>query len=82
MNRTEIKEKIGTIITAVLEHNNFELTETLTANDVDGWDSLTHMLIITEIESSFEIKFRLKELNKLINLGSLLDFVIAKLAEK
>ena len=82
MNRIEIKEKIGVIIATVLEHNNFELTETLTASDVDGWDSLTHMLIISEIESSFEIRFKLKELNKLINLGSLLDFVIAKLAEK
>lgn len=82
MNRNEILERIGTILNAVLEHNNFELHEELTAKDVDGWDSLTHMIIITEIESAFEIRFKLKELNKLNNMGNLLDLVSAKLAEK
>lgn len=82
MNRTEILEKIGIILISVLGHNNFELNEALTAKDADGWDSLTHMVIITEIESVFDVKFRLKELNKLNNMESLLDLVSTKLAEK
>jgi acyl carrier protein len=82
MNRAEILERIGTILTGILGHNNFELNEELTAKDADGWDSLTHMIIITEIESAFEVKFKLKELNKLNNMGNLLNLVNTKLAEK
>ena len=69
-------------MTSVLRHDNFELQENLSAKDVDGWDSLTHMIIITEIEAKFEVRFKLKELNKLNNMGNLLDLVSNKLAEK
>ena len=69
-------------MTSVLRHDNFELQENLSAKDVDGWDSLTHMIIITEIEAKFEVWFKLKELNKLNNMGNLLDLVSNKLAEK
>jgi acyl carrier protein len=69
-------------LTSVLGHDNFELQENLSAKDVDGWDSLTHMIIITEIEAKFEVRFKLKELNKLNNMGNLLDLVSNKLAEK
>jgi acyl carrier protein len=82
MNRSEILEKIGIILTSVLGHDNFELQENLSAKDVDGWDSLTHMIIITEIEAKFEVRFKLKELNKLNNMGNHLDLVSNKLAEK
>jgi acyl carrier protein len=66
----------------VLKHENFEINDELSATDVDGWDSLTHMLIITDIEELFGVKFKLKELNKLNNLGNLIDLVISKLAQK
>ncbi|MCF6132539.1 acyl carrier protein [Flavobacterium wongokense] len=82
MNRAEILEKIGTILNSVLGHSNFELNEELTAKDADGWDSLTHMIIITEIESAFGVKFKLKDLNKLQNMGNLIDLVSGKLSEK
>jgi len=41
---------------------------------------LTHMVIITEIEKTFQIKFKLKELNKLNNLGSLIELIESKLS--
>ena len=47
--------------------------------NVEGGDSLTHMLIVTEIEKSFNIRFKLKELNKLQNIGSLAELVQIKL---
>jgi acyl carrier protein len=81
MERTEIAQKIKGILINVLKHENFEIKDELSATDVDGWDSLTHMLIITDIEELFGVKFKLKELNKLNNLGNLIDLVISKLAQ-
>jgi len=57
------------------------MNDELTAAKVNGWDSLTHMIIITDIENAFGIKFKLKELNKLNNMGSLIELITAKLAQ-
>ncbi len=82
MEKKEIIKIIREILVSILEHENFEMIEELEAKDVDGWDSLSHMLIITEIENQFEIQFKLKELNKLNNLGSLLQLIRLKIVNK
>lgn len=79
MKKIEISEKIKSIVIIVLKHDDFEMKNELIATDVSGWDSLTHMIIITTIESEFNIKFRLKELNKLNNMGTLIELVKSKL---
>ncbi|MBX2903611.1 MAG: acyl carrier protein [Chitinophagales bacterium] len=79
MERTEVLSKIHEILVKVLKHNRFELRDELTAKDVDGWDSLSHMQIITEIEATFNVKFKLKELNKLKNMGTLIELIESKL---
>ena len=78
MERDEIKNEVKKIFVSVLKNNNFEISDELTANDVDGWDSLSHMIIITEVEKKFEIKFKLKDLNKLNNIGNMIDIVALK----
>ncbi len=82
MEKKEIIKIIREILVSILEHENFEMIEELEAKDVDGWDSLSHMLIITEIENQFDIQFKLKELNKLNNLGSLLQLIRLKIVNK
>lgn len=82
MEIIEIREKIKGVLISVLEHDNFEMVDELSAKDVDGWDSLTHMIIITEIETLFGVRFKLKELNKLNNLGNLIDLVKGKVVDK
>ena len=79
MERVEIRERIRKILITVLGHESFEMKEDLTAKDVDGWDSLTHMEIVTSIEKDFGVTFKLKELNKLKNMGTLIDLVLSKL---
>ncbi|MDB2462850.1 acyl carrier protein [Algibacter sp.] len=74
-----IKEKISNILTSILEHSNFEIHDELTAKDVDGWDSLSHMIILTNIEEAFNIKFKLRDLNKLKNMGSLVSVIQSKI---
>ena len=52
----------------------------MTAADVENWDSLTHMLMITRVEEVFGIKFKLKELNKLKMVGDLISTIEVKLS--
>ncbi len=81
MERTTITEKITPVFRKVLNESLLEITDQLSANDVDNWDSLSHMLLISEIESTFNIKFKLKELNKMKNVGDLISFISTKLEE-
>lgn len=78
MQREEIIQNVRNVIIDVLKHDKFEMKDELTAADVDGWDSLTHMVILTEIEKKFGIKFKLKEINKLNNMGDLLHLIDTK----
>lgn len=81
MERTTITEKITPVFRKVLNESSLEITDQLSANDVDNWDSLSHMLLISEIESTFNIKFKLKELNKMKNVGDLISIISTKLEE-
>lgn len=71
-------DKIQKILVSVLKHDDFELTNEITANEIRGWDSLSHMMIISEIEKTFSIRFKLRELNKLKDMGSLIDMIHTK----
>ncbi|GAA3607123.1 acyl carrier protein [Flavivirga amylovorans] len=79
METLTIKETISGVLESTLEHTNFEMHDELTAKDVDGWDSLSHMIIITKIEKAFNIKFKLRDLNKLKNMGSLVSVIQSKI---
>ena len=79
MDRAEIESKLTVIFRSTFSNNSLVLTDGLTANEVENWDSLTHMLLITEIENSFSIKFKLKDLNKMRNVGDMINIIISKL---
>ncbi len=79
MEKTEVTSRLTAIFRKVFGNESLILTDQLTANDVDQWDSLSHMILITEIENKFSIRFRLKELNKMRNVGDMIDIIISKL---
>ena len=73
-----ILEKIKQIFKEVLEHDNFQLAPTTTTKDVEGWESSTHMMIISEIEDQFNIEFELDELWTMKNIEDLVASVASK----
>ncbi|MEW7278494.1 acyl carrier protein [Aquimarina sp. 2201CG1-2-11] len=75
MTRDEILSKVTNAFVTVLEHTNFDLTDATTADDVDGWESITHMMIISEVEKTFSIKFKLMDLMNMSNVGDLLNTI-------
>lgn len=81
MNKKELKKELKNIFQNIFEDDKIELTNDLSANDVDNWDSLTHMILINEIEEKLKIKFSLKDLNKLDNVGNLIEIIHLKLSD-
>ena len=79
MNKKNIINKLTIIFKEIFNDNNIILNNEMTAKDIDNWDSLTHMLLITKIEEDFSIKFKLKELNDLNNVGNLIKIIDEKI---
>lgn len=79
MEKEEIVKELTPVFRKVLNDEKLVLTDELNALDVENWDSLSHMLLIAEIETKFAIKFRLKDLNKMANVGDMITIISSKL---
>jgi acyl carrier protein len=75
-------EGLQEIFRDVLDQPDLVLTRESNASNVDDWDSLAQINLITSIEKSYKIKFALKELQQLKDVGDMVDLINAKLAEK
>jgi acyl carrier protein len=79
MERNAIIFKLTEIFRNVFNNENLVLRDDMTASHVENWNSLSHMILITEIENSFNVKFKLKEVNKMRNVGDMIDILIQKI---
>lgn len=77
MNREKVLETIASIIKETL-NTDAVITEQTSANDIDGWDSLTHIQIIANIEKSFSTRFALGELQSLKNIEDTINLILEK----
>ena len=73
-------ETLNQIFCMVFDDDTLRIRPEMTANDVDGWDSLSHINLITAIETKFAIRFTQKELLKQRNVGNLIADIDGKLA--
>ncbi len=78
MDEGQIYDRLAKIFHEVFEDDSVGLTPELTAKDVDGWDSLTHIRLILTVEKAFKIRFSTSEVGKLKNVGDLVALVKAR----
>lgn len=71
-------KRIEAIIRNAVEKPDLDLREGTTTRDVDGWDSLSHVGIILDVEKAFSVKLTTAEVSTLETVGSLLDIVLAR----
>ena len=79
MEKIEIINILTTIFHEIFNDKNIVLRDDMTASDVENWDSLTHMLMIAKVEEVFNVKIKLKELNKIHTVGDLINIIESKL---
>jgi acyl carrier protein len=79
MEEKDIMIQVSGIFCKVLKKDNITLAPTTTTADIDGWDSLSHMMIIDSIEKHFSIKFKLMEIMKFNNVGDMVACINKKL---
>jgi acyl carrier protein len=79
MNDIEILKNLLNIFKDVMEDENLIIDKSFTAKDIDGWDSLTHIMLIFEIEKNFDIKFLSSEMTSWSNIGEIVMSIKSKL---
>ena len=67
----DILNKLNPIFARVFEDETLQITEESSARDIDKWDSLRHVLLISEIEKAFNIHFELEEMIGFQNVGDI-----------
>ena len=78
MDEPQLYLRLGEIFQDVFDEDSIQVTPQLSAKDVDGWDSLTHIRLILTIEKAFKVKFSTTEIGKLQNVGDLVGLIKAK----
>jgi len=73
-------DTLNQIFCMVFDDDTIQIRPDMTANDVDGWDSLSHVNLITTIEAKFNIRFTQKDLLKQRSVGDLIADIERKLA--
>lgn len=75
----ETLEKLNEIFCEVFDDADIRITREMTANDIEAWDSLSHVNLIIAIESEFNINFSQKQILTFKSVGDLLDSIQSKI---
>ena len=75
----DIREKLTNIFKEVFDEETLVLSDEMTADDVDAWDSLSHVNLMIAIEIAFDIEFKQSEIQNFANVGELILVIEQKL---
>ncbi len=75
----DLTEKLTTVFHEVFDDDTIVLSDNLTADDVENWDSLSHMNLLIAIEIAFDIEFSQSEVQSFANVGALKQTIAEKL---
>lgn len=78
MEQNEFFTKVQDIFRDVLDNEEIVLTPATTADDIEEWDSLSHIQLIVAIEKMFKIKFTSKEILSWNNVGEMIECIAGK----
>ena len=75
MTRQEIYDKLNEVFSDVFDEE-ITVSDATTAADIEDWDSLTHITLISEVEDAFGIKMSMKDVLSLKNVGEMVDIIL------
>lgn len=79
MTKNEIMVQIQEIFCDVLDNEDIVLTDTTTSDDIEEWDSLSHIQLVVSIEKSFKLKFTAADISSWRNVGEMCEAIAAKI---
>ena len=76
MTREKVYEILNEVFQDVFDDETILVNDATTAKDIDGWDSLMHITLISEVEDVFDIHFEMKDVTTMKNVGEMADKIL------
>jgi len=81
MDKETVKSRLTAVFRNVFDDDGIELSDSTTADDIEAWDSLEHITLISAVEKEFKMRFTMKEVSGMKNVGEMMN-IIAERAKK
>ena len=78
MEKSEMLKKLEKIFIEEMDNEDIVLSEKTAADDIEEWDSLSHIMLIVAIEKEFKFRFTSQEIQSWNNVGNIIDCIKAK----
>lgn len=75
LGRDVIKKRLNNVFQEVFQDEIIEIFDEMSANDIEEWDSLRHIILVLAIEKEFGLQLNAAELGQLKNVGEMLDIL-------
>ena len=81
MSKEEILNDLQPIFQDIFDDEDLVITNESNAEQIEDWDSLSHIRLVVAIEKQFDIKFAFGGLQALKNVGEMIDLIQEKIEE-
>ena len=78
MDTREIYERLDRVFREVVDDDTIHVTPKTTADDMEDWDSLEHITLISAVEREFRMKFKMGEISSMKNVGEMASIIAAR----
>ncbi len=75
MNKNEIIERLTNVFREVFDDDSIVITPSTTSADIEDWDSIEHINLIGAVEDEFGMRFKMKEVSGMKNVGEMIDIL-------
>jgi acyl carrier protein len=80
MTKERMFSKVQEIFRDIFDEDDLMITDSTNSDEIEDWDSLNHINLVSAIEQEFGIKFTLIELISLKNVGEMIDLMTLKVS--
>ena len=78
MNRENVLAKLTEVFRDVFDDEEIVLSDSTTADDIEAWDSLEHISLIAAVEKAFKMRFTMREVSGMKNVGEMVDILLQR----
>lgn len=78
MNKEQVMERLTEIFRDVFDDESIEISDSTTADDIEAWDSLEHITLISAVEKAFKMRFTMREVSGMKNVGEMAEILLER----
>lgn len=82
MTKDEIMIEVTKIFRSVFDDKELEINYSTDSDDIEDWDSLEQIILLVAMEKRFQIKFDMKEVTTLLNVGEMVGLIERKIQKQ